>query len=454
MKIFNPKSFSFEWFPFLTKAILYRRISWSIHLRWLAVSGYFLATVIAKNVLDLEIPYDVIWILLASLAIINLIYYAVLKLVREFTFTGELVFLQIHILVDLIYLTVILHFSGGIENPVFFFNVFHVVISSIIFPGLIPLFVATFVVVLLSLVTFLEFNGIIPHYCIFQTGIYDNKMLIYLTLIVFTISVYVTTYICTTFMHIFRDIKRQIDAQNRKLTDMDKQKTQFFLFSSHELKSPIIAIKTSIDGFIQNFSEQVDVRGLNLLQRASLRSQQMLNIIKEMIDLSRNRIDLVTAEMENIAVLDVLRSVIEQERIHAESNHQRMIVNIPDDAICVRGEEEDFRKVFSNLLINAIRYTSEKGKIEVNAHHDGQNLWISIKDNGIGIPEKDIENVFNEFYRSENAKRLITFGTGLGLSLVRQIIRNYQGEITVQSEVDKGTTFTVRLPLNCTGGEK
>lgn len=447
MNVLKSQLFSFEWFPFLTKVILFSRISWSIRLRWLAVSGYFVATLISSYTLDLKLPYDIIWVLLGTLLLINLIYYVVLKLVKEFTFTGELLFLQTHIIIDLLFLSLLLHYSGGIENPVFLFYVFHVVMSSIIFPGMIPAFVATFVVLLLSLLVYLEYNGIIPHYCIFETGVHENKTLIYLTLIIFTITVYVIMYICTTFMRSFRDIKRQMDDKNRKLTEVDKQKTQFFLFSSHELKSPIVAIKSSIDGVLQNYKDQLDSRGLNILQRASFRAQQMLNIITEMIYLSKNRTDLVATEKDKLDVMAILKEVIEQEHSHAESKYQKIIVDIPVGSFYIKGEKEDFCKVFGNLLSNAIHYTNEKGRIEINAHADGQNLLIDFVDNGIGIPEEDLNKVFDEFYRAENAKRLIAFGTGLGLSLVQQIIRNYQGEITVKSEVGSGTTFSIHLPL-------
>jgi signal transduction histidine kinase len=447
MNILKSQISSFEWFPFLTKVILYSRLSWSIRLRWLAVSGYFIATLIFSFTSDLAIPYNTIWVVVAILSFINLIYYIILKLVREFTFKGELIFLQIHIFIDLVFLTLLLHYSGGIENPVFLFYVFHVVISSIIFPGLIPAFVASFAVILLALLVYLEYNGYISHYCIFATGVHENLTLIYLTLIIFMITVFVTVYICTTFMHIFRDIKRQIDEKNRKLTEMDKQKSQFFLFSSHELKSPIVAIKSSIDGVLQNYKDQLDSRASNILQRASLRAQQMLNIITEMIYLSRNRIDLVDAEQDELDLLAILKEVIEQEHSHADSKYQKVKTNFPAAPALMKGIKEDFRKVFGNLLSNAIRYTAEKGVIEINARSDANNLWVDFTDNGIGIPEKDLDKVFHEFYRAENAKRLIAFGTGLGLSLVQQIIKNYQGNITVKSELGKGATFSIHLPL-------
>jgi signal transduction histidine kinase len=440
--------FSFEIFPFLTKGILHARISWSIQLRWLAVTGYFIATLIASFILHLVFPYKLIWGLLVLLALVNLIYYIILKMVKDFSFKAELVFLQAHIIIDLIFLTLILHYSGGIENPVFLFYVFHVVISSIIFPGMVPAFIATFVIVLLSLLVYFEFTGIIPHYCIFNAGIHENKTLIILTLTIFIITVYVTMYICTTFMRIFRDIKRQIDEKNRKLTEMDKQKSQFFLFSSHELKSPIIAIKSSIDGVLQSYREKLDSRASNILQRSSIRAQQMLNIIAELIYLSRNRIDLVDTKMNPIDIVQILRQVIDEERTYAESKHQELKITLPSKPAYIKAESEDFKRVFSNLLSNAIRYTDEKGRIEVAAKIDRQVFELTITDNGIGIPEKDLSKVFDEFYRSENAKRSVTFGTGLGLSLVRQVITNYAGEISVKSQEGKGTTFFIHLPLN------
>ena len=173
----------------------------------------------------------------------------------------------------------------------------------------------------------------------------------------------------------------------------------------------------------------------------------MLNIITEMIYLSRNRIDLVETEQDELDVLAILKEVIEQEHSHADSKFQKIKTAFPHGPACIKGIKEDFRKVFGNLLSNAIRYTDEKGVIEINARADINNLWIDFTDNGIGIPEKDLNKVFHEFYRAENAKRLIAFGTGLGLSLVQQIIKNYQGNISVKSELGKGSTFSIHLPL-------
>jgi hypothetical protein len=126
--------FSFEWFPLLTTVILHDRISWSIRLRWLAIGGFFTATLLIRNVFALDVPYESIWLTLGALALVNIVYYIILRYFKEFTFVSELIVLHVHILLDLFFLTLIVHFSGGIENPIYLFYVFHVVISSILFP--------------------------------------------------------------------------------------------------------------------------------------------------------------------------------------------------------------------------------------------------------------------------------------------------------------------------------
>jgi two-component system sensor histidine kinase RegB len=124
------------------------RVSWSITLRWLAVSGYFIATLVARYGFGLELPYTEIWLILGTLTLINVVYLSISKIFKEFSFLAEIVFLQFHIIIDLIFLTALIHYSGGVENPVYLFYAFHVILSSIIFPGRTPIVIATLVVIL------------------------------------------------------------------------------------------------------------------------------------------------------------------------------------------------------------------------------------------------------------------------------------------------------------------
>ncbi len=444
--------FSFEWFPFLTKVILHYRISWSIRLRWVAVFGYLTATLFAKYSLEINVPYEKIWILLGVVAVVNLIFFTIARYMKDLSVGGELIFLHIHIIFDLLLLTAILHYSGGIENPVYLFYVFHVVISSIIFPGLVPLAFATFVVLLFSGLIYFEYAGIIEHYCILSPGMHNNPTLIFLTLVVFIVTVYVSTYICATFMQIYRRIKREIDAKNAALVEMDRQKTDFFVFSSHELKSPIIAIKSSIDGIIKNYSDRLDERGLDVLRRASFRSDQMLQILKELLDLTRHRAGRPKDAGETVDLNVVLHEIITQVGEEAKEKNVRLVTKLDKRPAIIKGDAQDFRKIFSNLITNAIRYSHEKNEVEISSHRSKNTVHFKFEDHGIGIPEKDLPLIFNEFFRSENARRLLSFGTGLGLSLTKQLVENYGGRITVSSKIDQGSIFTVVMPVLSGGG--
>ena len=437
-----------DYFPFLDVSILQDRLGWSVRLRWLAIGGYFLATLTARLFFDFNIPYHKIWVTLLILLLINLFYFVIQLSVRKFSFIAELTLLSVHIIVDLFFLSLLLHFSGGIENPIYFFYLFHVVLSSIVFPKRLPYLFSTLVVGLFFLLIYSEYTGFLPHYSLFNTNLYVNKTAIELTLAIFAITVYVTTYICLTFMQIYRQSKRVIDEQNRKLRSVTEQKLNFFRFASHELKSPIVAIKTSIDTVLASFGNKMDPVALNLLKRSSARTEQMLTIIKDLLELSKSREFIDASKVESILPGRILEEVVTQEGVLAKAKKIKIEFENNLNAVSLKMVKSDLEKVLRNLINNAVRYTPEGGKIRINAKRSNDKIIITIQDTGIGIPKEDLAKIFDEFYRSKNAREFVNFGSGLGLSLVKQIVESYQGTIEVQSELNKGTTFILSFPIN------
>ena len=439
--------YSLDRFPFLNTVILKSRLAWSIRLRWLAVIGYFLGTSGAEALFKISLPYKQIWIVLFSLAFLNLIYQVILWIIKEFSFTAEIITLHIHIIIDLICLTLLIHFSGGIENPIYLFYIFHIVISSILFSKYSPFIIATLVIILFYSLVYLEYNEIISHYCLYEISIHNSLLAVILILIVFFITVYVTEYICTTFMRIYRDSKRIIDKQNKQLIEADKNKTRFFQFASHELKAPVIAIKSTLDGVTKSFSDSLDPKVLDLLKRASMRSAQLLTILKELLELSQKRNVKSISENEQIDINKVLNETIEHEKTSAEQKNIKLNLNLNNDNINTCGRPEDFEKIFGNVINNAIRYSPNNSNVEISSKVENHNYIFEVKDSGIGIPNEEIPKIFEEFYRAESAKKVVNFGTGLGLSLVKQIVENYNGNILVTSKVDQGSTFKITIPI-------
>lgn len=445
----NQEPVNSDRFPFLNVGFLQSRLSWSIHLRYIAAGGFFLGTILTKHLFNLHVPFSKIWMVLAFLVFLNTLYYIILKLFKDISLSNEIIFLHFQIIIDLTLLTILLHYSGSIDNPIFFFYAFHVVISSILFSKVVALLYSTFVVVQFTALIFFEYTGVIPHYPLYRESFYNNPLYIYLLLAVFIITVYVTAYICTTLMHLYRESKRKIDHLNEQLIEADRVKSNFFRFTSHELKSPIISIKTSIDGILGKFRDELDARAVDLLYRASLRAEQMLNILKELLELSRNRSFSKDESkgLEKVDVTHILKRVVAQETENAEQKSITINSSIHGLVPLIQGRNEDFEKIFRNLINNAIRYTPKGGSINIFAEYASFNFNIRIEDTGIGIADKDQQKIFDEFYRSENAKKIEKFGTGLGLSLVKQLVENYGGSIRVESALNKGTKFFIIIPV-------
>jgi two-component system phosphate regulon sensor histidine kinase PhoR len=120
--------------------------------------------------------------------------------------------------------------------------------------------------------------------------------------------------------------------------------------------------------------------------------------------------------------------------------------SLPDAPIPFRATEEDMHRVVGNLLENAVKYTPSGGTVSVALRAEDSRVTLVVSDGGIGIAPEALPHIFEEFYRAANVKAMGTEGTGLGLSLVKRIVDLYQGEVRVESELEKGTTFTVTLP--------
>jgi len=435
-----------ERFPFLNITVLQERIIWSIRLRWLAILGYFAATYIARTYLYLHLEYPMIWNLLAGLGFINLLYYVVLKIWTDFSFLAEVWLLRIHIFVDLLFLAFILHYSGGIENPAFLFFIFHVVLSSILFGRLLSLLYSFLVIFLFASVALMEMLGIIPHYMVFDPHVYKNTVSTLLIIFTFSITVLSTNYICTGFMKIYRESKRIIDKQNRKLIELDKQKTSFFQFASHELKSPIIAIKSTLDVVQKGYSGNIEKKALGLIQRAASRSGQMLGMLNELLELNHLRRNEPKKLIQSLDIHQKIMEIIKDYQVRAQEKKMTIELNFSETPLNAEIDAEDFEKILGNLISNGIRYSHQKGKLTIATSDASPFVQIEIQDEGIGIALEDQEQIFDEFFRSKEAKKNVSFGTGLGLSLVKQVVEKNEGTIGVQSEPGKGTIFNLKLP--------
>jgi signal transduction histidine kinase len=239
--------------------------------------------------------------------------------------------------------------------------------------------------------------------------------------------------------------------QLRKLAREKHQvRFQFISVLGHELKSPL----NSIQGYLEIMKKRVQGDDLatydNMLDRCFVRIQGMRKMIGDLIDLTQIESGQKRREFKVIDINDVVRQVVETTLPDAcEKNITlNLSTNGPIMMNCDSGEIEI---ILNNLISNAIKYNKPDGKVEIQIGKDGERIRISVADTGIGLTEEEAGRLFKEFVRIKNEKTRNILGSGLGLTIVKRIAMLYNGNVTVKSQPDMGSTFTVMLDANVLG---
>jgi len=219
---------------------------------------------------------------------------------------------------------------------------------------------------------------------------------------------------------------------------------EFFTNASHELKTPITAIKGCADILISGSApEDMAKEFLNIILKENLRLE---NLVKDLFLVNRFDTNQINLEREMIDLNGMLTDIMVQIETIAELKSQPIEL-MSDDQINIKGDPIRLEQCFLNLLTNAIHYSPEMTRIEIMMTKMGRKVEIKIRDYGTGIPKKDLPHIFERFYRVDRARARHSGGTGLGLAIVKATIEAHHGSITVESEEEVGTTFTIILPL-------
>jgi two-component system phosphate regulon sensor histidine kinase PhoR len=216
----------------------------------------------------------------------------------------------------------------------------------------------------------------------------------------------------------------------------------FVANASHELKTPISSIIASSEA-LQLAVQRGDASAVDFARQIESSATQLDRLVADLLDLSRLERD--EPELEPLGLGHLVQEEVERVRHDAEERGIEVTVDVAE--VQVAGSRRDVAIAVRNLLDNAIRYTPSGGKIGAELEKVGDEAVLRISDTGEGIPTRDIERVFERFYRVDNARSRATGGTGLGLAIVKHVVEGHRGSVTVESELGAGSVFTVRLPL-------
>jgi two-component system, OmpR family, sensor histidine kinase SenX3 len=211
---------------------------------------------------------------------------------------------------------------------------------------------------------------------------------------------------------------------------------------SHELKTPVGALGLLAETMLAEDDPEVTGRLAGRIQTEAMRVGRT---IEDLLELSRIESGEIPNRERVPAHLVVAEAV---ERIRPAAEHARITIDVhePNHRLAVFGDRRQLVSAVYNLLDNAVKYSDPGSSVEIAAATDGRQVEISVVDHGIGIPARDLERVFERFYRVDQARSRQTGGTGLGLAIVRHVVSNHEGTVNVESRPGEGSTFSLRLP--------
>jgi two-component system sensor histidine kinase SenX3 len=225
--------------------------------------------------------------------------------------------------------------------------------------------------------------------------------------------------------------RRQVDAVRR----------DFVANVSHELRTPVGALGVLAETLADERDPETIAR---LCRRISAEAERAARIIEDLLDLSRIEAEGSTERLES-RLADVISASVERVTPTAERSGIRVTTNV-SDSVRALVDEPQLVSAIANLLENAIKYSERGSTVTVDVSGDDDTVTIDVRDEGIGIPTRDLERIFERFYRVDRARSRDTGGTGLGLAIVRHVAVNHGGDVTVQSREGEGSTFSLRLP--------
>ncbi len=488
------------------EAALVTRIGVFVAMRWIAIASVLTASLLATQVFNISFPLLPVYIICACIALYNLgLFFQARRLTDEasgsvpqglavpsrrlLTTLGQIpeatsplierarTIGNIHIALDLVALTTLLHFTGGIENPFIFFFILHVIIAGILLHYRVVYLLATSVIFLVLLLVGLEYSGAIPHVHLegfaaanlYQQGTYILGILIALAACLYG-SAYMVTHISGELRKRQREVvalqkeglilkTKELEEANKELAKLEegrKNLLSFLAIASHDLKAPLSAVQSYLQVMQGGFVGEMAEKQRHMVERSSKRITELLELINDLLDISRIEGGQIVQEMEEVSLSQVVEGAIENVRVLAKEKRLMLGTEISKPLPKLRASGIRLQQVITNLLTNAIKFTAEKGETKLRVTNREGDIQVEVMDTGTGIAAEELPKIFDDFYRGGDREKA---GTGLGLSIVKRIVEAHGGKIWAESpnpedKLTRGSKFTFTLPKSLVLADK
>ena len=423
---------------------------WFIRLRWIVIAVFFAAEIIsfffgsAVHDFGFQVPNYWPWSLAIILTLTNICFRVHARHLSPQTSSRSGIYLNLwtQIIVDLIALTVVVHYLGSITTFICFAYLFHTVLACIFFSSRSSLFVTFLVCLLYVGCVAAEFTGIIPPAGIYSPEV-DQSLRAALTDSPFRLSIHVASalaiflvvwYLASNLSAAVRERDRQLLIAHQRLLALDQERTQHMLHTTHELKAPFAAIQSYVQLLLKGYCGPLTEDAREVLGKIDARSQRLSNQIREMLQLANLRsASAGDFPRETVDMPDLLQKAIASAQAAAQSENISFQTDL--QPACARG------------VPNAVQYSRPEGTVSVSCRRlQNGSAQVEIADQGIGIREDALPLIFQEYYRSKEAAEHNPRSTGLGLAIVKHIAQTHRIALRIDSQVGQGTRFTLTFP--------
>jgi len=427
------------------------RLKWFIYIRWATVVFIIIVSLTAINLFKVILPTLPIFLTALFIAVYNAIFKLYLIQLRyEFLSSASIRRLAItQSMLDILSLIVIIHFTGGAENPFIFYFIFHTILTGMLLSKKDSYIQAGIISILTIGLFVLEYMDILPHHTakgFLGINLYKNPVYVTTISFAFTSTIFIAAFFTVSISERLRLKERELKEANLKLLEKDRLKDEYVKMVSHDLKSPLASIQSLLEVLLGGFAGPVDEKIKEILQRIGKKIEFLHHYTKDLLDLSRIRAE-KNLNLKIFNIKEVIDTAAEIAMPKTEGKKIQLNVEIAKQLLDIEADKELITYVFLNLIANAFKYTPSGGKVLVQVSQKNSSITVEVKDTGIGIPAQDLPHIFEEFFRASNVVKT-TKGTGLGLSLVKYVIEKHGGNILLESEVGKGSSFRFTIPIS------
>ena len=425
-----------------------RRLRQYINLRWLAIAAIVAIVVLTQGVLGIGYPLSPVVGTVGVLLAYNLIFLwwagrePGADLPADERVRQARVFANAQIVTDLLALTILIHFTGGVENPFFLYYFVHIGFGSILLPAW-DIYRATGLAIgLFAVLVGAEYAGWVPHVHLdgfLPVELARQGMFVVAVLVAFASTLSLVAFVATRIVAELRRRReeqaqtreRELERAQRELKELDRMRSFFLALASHDLKTPLAVVVNYIPTILDGFVGEVEPKQRRWLERSLVRLEEMIQLINDFLDASVLDAQRIKAEIEPTCLGDVAQEALDVVAARAEDRNVSLKSDIPPDLPLVYGSRKRVRRLLVNLLDNGIKFTPTGGEVTLALYDDPDCVRVEVTDTGTGIPPHYLPHIFEDFFRVR--RRDFVPGAGIGLSTVRRIVEAHGGQIWVQS---------------------